>query len=155
MTETQTKFITVTTKDVGSNGVPKVIAINIAHIVVVEPVLWKIHSIDIEGADEVIIEGTNITVAVNVNHIIQVESRDPFDHVLKRIELADGIVQQTGDAPEVPLGKPPLVVVDCCCGQQINTTEPYVELQPDGRIWHGNAAGGGHVYNAILFGPSE
>ena len=95
------KFITVTTKDVGANGLPKLFAINIAHIVTVEPVLWELKhdGIDLD-APPAILEGTNIVINVNQAHVIQVESRDPFDNVLKMIEWADGTVENRGDAAD-------------------------------------------------------
>lgn len=37
--------------------------------------------------------------------------------------------------------------VRCDCGETINPGSPYVEVQPGGVLWHGNAQGGGHASN--------
>lgn len=34
--------------------------------------------------------------------------------------------------------------VGCDCGHTINPASPYVEVEADGVLWHGNAQGGGH-----------
>lgn len=36
----------------------------------------------------------------------------------------------------------------CCCGDLIHPDMPSVELQPDGRLFHWNAEGGGHSADA-------
>ena len=93
---TMTKFITVTTKDVSQfTGKPKLYAINIAHIVSVEPTIFELQQSGLQFMDTppAVIEGCNIVINVNAAHIIEVATRDPFEHVLKRIQLADGVIQ--------------------------------------------------------------
>ena len=34
--------------------------------------------------------------------------------------------------------------VRCNCGETINPASPYVQVEADGVLWHGNADGGGH-----------
>ena len=35
----------------------------------------------------------------------------------------------------------------CACGQIVHAGMPYVEVEADGVLWHGNAQGGGHRYD--------
>lgn len=87
-----TNFITVTTKDVSEKtGKPKLFAINVAHIVSVEPTLFDI-AVSMDEAYTV--EGCTIIVAANANHILEIDTRDPFDHVMYRIGLAGGVIDQ-------------------------------------------------------------
>jgi hypothetical protein len=85
-----THFITITTKDVSkTTGKPKLFAINVAHIVSVEPTQFDI-AVSMDEAYSV--EGTTIIVAANAAHILEIDSRDPFDHVMFRIGQAGGVI---------------------------------------------------------------
>lgn len=85
-----TKFITITTKDVSkATGKPKLFAINVAYIITVEPTMYDIN-VDMDHAYS--IEGTTLLVHANDTNVLQIESRDPFDHVMTRIGLAGGVV---------------------------------------------------------------
>ncbi|AZS12634.1 hypothetical protein HWB99_gp098 [Mycobacterium phage DrLupo] len=88
-----TNFITVTTKDVSQfTGKPKLFAINVDRIVTVEPALFEIA----RGMDAVdTVEGCSIIVFANEAHVLEVDCRDPFDHVMFRIGKAGGIVDVT------------------------------------------------------------
>ncbi|AAN02149.1 gp95 [Mycobacterium phage Barnyard] len=88
-----TQFITVTTKDVSKvTGKPKLFAINVARIVTVEPAMYDI-AYDMDHAET--IEGTCIHVFASDQHIFEIDSRDPFDHVMFRIGQAGGVIQQS------------------------------------------------------------
>lgn len=89
-----TNFITVTTKDVSkTTGKPKLFCINIAHIITVEPVMFDIN---VSMDEAYSIEGTTIIVLVSHGGPpIEVDSRDPFDHVMFRLAQAGGVIDQT------------------------------------------------------------
>lgn len=87
-------FITVTTKDTSDKtGKPKVYAINVAHIITVEPVLFDI-AVSMDEAYTV--EGCTLIVLVSHGGPpLEIDSRDPFDHVMFRITQAGGVVDAT------------------------------------------------------------
>jgi hypothetical protein len=88
------RFITVTTKDVSKNtGKPKVFGINVGAIVTIEPVQFDI-AVSMDEAYTV--EGTTIIVLVSHGGPpLEIDCRDPFDHVMFRISQAGGIVDAT------------------------------------------------------------
>lgn len=89
-----TNFITITTKDVSDKtGKPKLFAINVAHIITIEPVLFDI-AVSMDEAYT--IEGTTIIVLVSHGGPpLEIDSRDPFDHIMFRINQAGGVIDQS------------------------------------------------------------
>lgn len=55
-----------------------------------------------------------------------------------------GDVQPIGEYPEVAI---------CACGHPIHSKMPWVEVEADGVLWHGNAAGGGHRADVGFYHP--
>jgi hypothetical protein len=94
MTVAAPRFITVTTKDVSDKtGKPKLYCINVAHIITVEPVLFDI-AVSMDEAYTV--EGCTLIVLVSHGGPpLEIDTRDPFDHVMFRISQAGGIVDVT------------------------------------------------------------
>lgn len=94
MTETSARFITVTTKDVSDKtGKPKLYCINVAHIITVEPVLFDIN---VSMDEAYTVEGCTLIVLVSHGGPpLEIDSRDPFDHVMFRITKAGGVVDAT------------------------------------------------------------
>lgn len=54
------------------------------------------------------------------------------------------------DAIDLPIQTPYPPNTMCCCGELIHPDMPYVEVEPDGVLWHGNPEGGGHKANVDL-----
>jgi hypothetical protein len=85
-------FITVVTKDVSpTTGKPKLFGINVAHIVTFEPTLFDV-AYDMDHAET--IEGTTLILQLP-NHIMEIDVRDPFEHIMFRVANAGGVVDQT------------------------------------------------------------
>ena len=91
MTDTP-HFITVVTKDVSPvTGKPKLFGINVAHIVTMEPTLFDV-AYDMDHAET--IEGTTLILSLP-GHILEIDVRDPFEHIEFRIAKAGGVVDKT------------------------------------------------------------